>query len=81
MAQLVKNLPAMWRPGFNPWVGKIPLEEGMATHSSILAWKIPMDRGAWQVAVHGGRDESDTTERLSTALSKVTNANFCGLHA
>ena len=30
-----------------------PLEEGMATHSSILAWRIPMDRGAWQAAVHG----------------------------
>ena len=26
-----------------------PLEEGMATHSSILVWRIPMDRGAWQV--------------------------------
>ena len=32
------------------WEG--PLEEGMATHSSILAWRIPMDRGAWWVAVH-----------------------------
>ena len=30
-----------------------PLEEGMAAHYSILAWRIPMDRGAWQVAVHG----------------------------
>ena len=30
-----------------------PLEEGMATHASILAWKIPMDRRAWQVTVHG----------------------------
>jgi len=29
-----------------------PLEEGKATHSSILAWRIPMDRGAWQAAVH-----------------------------
>ena len=28
------------------------LEEGMATHSSILAWRIPKDRGAWQAAVH-----------------------------
>ena len=28
------------RLGFDPWVGKIPLEEGMATHSSILAWRI-----------------------------------------
>ena len=29
------------RLGFDPWIGKIPLEEGMATHSSILAWRIP----------------------------------------
>ena len=29
------------RRGFDPWVGKIPLEKGMATYSSILAWKIP----------------------------------------
>ena len=28
-----------------------PLEEGMATHSSILAWRIPMDRGAWQATI------------------------------
>ena len=30
-----------------------PLEEGMATHSSMLAWRIPTDRGAWQATVHG----------------------------
>ena len=29
-----------------------PLEEGVATHSSILAWRIPMDRAAWWVMVH-----------------------------
>ena len=29
-----------------------PLEEGMATHSSILAWRIPMERGAWQATIH-----------------------------
>ena len=29
------------------------LNEGKATHSSILAWRIPMDRGAWQATVHG----------------------------
>ena len=29
------------RCGFDPWVGKIPLEEGVATHSSVLAWRIP----------------------------------------
>ena len=30
-----------------------PLKEGMTTHSSILAWRITMDRGAWQAIVHG----------------------------
>ena len=30
-----------------------PLEDGMATHSSILVWRILMDRGAWQATVHG----------------------------
>ena len=30
-----------------------PLEEDMATHSSILVWRIPMDRGAWRATVHG----------------------------
>ena len=29
-----------------------PLEESMATHSSILAWRIPMDRGPWRIIVH-----------------------------
>ena len=37
VAQLVKNLPAGWET----WVGEDPLEEGIATHSSILAWRIP----------------------------------------
>ena len=32
---------------------KDPLEKGMATHSSILAWRIPMDKGAWWATVHG----------------------------
>jgi len=40
VAQMVKNLPAMRRPGFDPWIGKIPLEKGMATHPRVLAWRI-----------------------------------------
>ena len=39
-----------------------PLEKGMATHSRILAWRIPTGRGARWAAVHGGHKESDTTE-------------------
>ena len=39
------------------WVSSLgwedPLEEGMATHSSILAWRIPIDRGAWWAIVLG----------------------------
>ena len=38
--------------GLIPGLGRF-LEEGMATHPSILAWRIPMDRGAWQAAIHG----------------------------
>ena len=41
---------------------KDPLQEGMATDSSILAWRIPMDRGAWRATVHGDHTEWDTTE-------------------
>ena len=58
---MVKNPPAIqktWVP-FLGW--KDPLEKGMATHSSILAWRIPMDRGAWWATVHGVT-ESDMTE-------------------
>ena len=53
MAQLVKNLPVMLEAWVQSLGGKIPLEEGMATHSSILAWRISMDREAWQATVHG----------------------------
>ena len=48
VAQTVKNLPAMQETWVWPLGWEDPLEEGMATHSSILAWRIPMDRGAWR---------------------------------
>ena len=53
VVQLVKNPPAM-QETLDRFLGqKDPLEKGMATYSSILAWRIPMDRGAWRAAVHG----------------------------
>ena len=53
MAQTVKNPPAMQETLVRSLDQEDPLEEGMATHSSILAWRIPMDRGAWQATVRG----------------------------
>ena len=41
------------------------LEKEMATHSSIPAWKNPIDRGAWRATVPGVAEELDTTERLN----------------
>ena len=51
VVQMVKNLPAMQETWVRSMGWEDPLEEGMATHSSILAWRIPMDRGAWWAKV------------------------------
>ena len=50
---MVENVPAMWETWVQSLGWEDPLEEGMATHSSILAWRILMDRGAWWATVHG----------------------------
>ena len=50
---MVKNPLAMWDTWVQSLAWEDPLEEGMATHSSILAWRILMDRGAWQAMAHG----------------------------
>ena len=64
---MVKILPAVW----DTWVQSLrledPLEEGMATHSSILAWRIPMDRGAWHPTVHGVAKSWTQLTKRSTA--------------
>ena len=73
IAQLVKNLPEVQETRVQPLGWEDPLEKEMATHSSILAWGNPMDRGGWWATVPGVTQESDTTERLNnkttTALS------------
>ena len=53
MAQAVNNLPTMQETQVQSLDREDPLEEGMATHSSILAWRIPTERGAWRATVHG----------------------------
>ena len=53
MALMVENLSAMQEIQVQSLGQDDSLEEGMATHSSILAWRIPVDRGAWQAAVLG----------------------------
>ena len=72
---MVKNPPTMWETWVQSLGWEDPLEEGMATHSSILAWRIPTDRGAWRATVRG-IPESDTTERLSTAQHNILQDNY-----
>ena len=68
---MVKNPPAMQETWVQSLGWEDPLEESMVTHSSILAWRIPMVRGALRATVHGVA-ESDTTEQLCTE-HKIVN--------
>ena len=52
VALTVKNPPAMGKTWVRSLGWEDPLEEGMETHSSILAWRIPKERGAWWATVH-----------------------------
>ena len=53
VAQMVKNLPVMQKSQVQSLSQEDALEKAMATQSSTLAWRIPMDRGTWQATVHG----------------------------
>ena len=53
VAQMVKSLPAMRETWVQSLGWEDPVEEGMVTNSSILSWRIPTDRGAWQAIVDG----------------------------
>ena len=58
---MVKNLPAMWEIRVQSLGWEDPLEKGMATHSSILAWEIPWTEETGRLQSMGSK-ESDTTE-------------------
>ena len=53
VAQMVKNLSVVRETWVRSLGWEDPLEKGKATHSIILAWRIPMDRKAWWATVHG----------------------------
>ena len=67
VAQLVKNPPAIQETWVQFLVWEDFLEKGKATHSSILAWRIPRTVESW------GSKESDTTERLSLSKYNLLN--------
>ena len=62
---MVKYLPARREIWVQPLDWEDPLEEGMATHFRILAWRIPMDRGPWQAAVHRVAKSQTPLKQLS----------------
>ena len=82
VAQVVKNPPAMWETWVQSLGWEDPLEEGMATHSSVLGWRIP-----WPEEPGGcspwDHTASDAPERLSTRphgsslLSEPPGESFC----
>ena len=64
MAELVKNLPVMWETCIGFLGQEEPLEKGMTTHSSILAWRIPWTEEPGELQSMGGK-ELNTTARLT----------------
>ena len=66
---MVKDAPAMWETWVRSLGKEDPLEEGMTTHSGILAWRIAMNRGAWWAAVHGVTRSGTRLKRLSISSS------------
>ena len=72
---MVKSLPAMWETRVLSLGQENPLEKEMATHSSILAWRIPMDRGAWWATVH--RVKKSGTRLRDFAFFHKPAKNFC----
>ena len=67
LAQMVKNPPTLWETQVQSLGREDPLEEGTATHSSIVAWTIPRTEkpGGYSPRAH---KELDKTERLTLSL-------------
>ena len=63
----------IWRCGFEPWVRKTSGEED-ATHSSILAWRIPWTEEPGGLQSTGGCKELDTTEQMTYTTNKEGNS-------
>ena len=70
VAQLVKNPPAMHETWVRSLGWQDPLEDGMAIHSSIVAWRIPMDRSVRWATVHGVAKRGTWLKRLSMHACK-----------
>ena len=67
VAQWVKNLPAMQETQFDLWVGKIPLEKEMATHSSIFAWRNTWTKEPGRLQSMGSQSQTQLSdEHLNT---------------
>ena len=64
------------RHRFNSWGQEGPLEKEMATHPSILAWRIPQTREAWQATVHGITKSRTWLQWLSTHIQLITQPSL-----
>ena len=73
---VVKNLPAMQETRVQSLGQEDPLEVGMATHFSILAWRILIDRGAWQATVHRVAYSQTQPKRLSMHTGFVVQTSL-----
>ena len=74
VAQLVKNLLAMQETPVWFLGQEDPLEEGMAIHSCVLTWRIPMDRGTWRATGHNWATKQSPAQRLMGRIrNKICN--------
>ena len=83
VAQMVKNQSAMWEIWVQSLDWEDSLEEGKATHSSIVAWRIPTDRGDWRAAVHGVTKRqtwpSDSAYTIRSQRHQAIGSNWSGV--